>query len=64
MHEEPFLTAEQAAQIVGLRPATIRKLAWERKIRSFKILGALRFKRKDLEELIVERPPERELVNR
>jgi len=56
MHEEPFLTAEQAAQIVGLRPATIRKLAWDRKIRSFKILGALRFKRKDLEALIVERP--------
>ncbi len=56
MHEEPFLTAEQAAQIVGLRPATIRKLAWERRIRSFKIFGAIRFKRSDLEELIIERP--------
>ncbi len=56
MKEERLLTAEQAAQIVGLRPATIRKLAWERKIRSFKIFGAIRFKRSDVEALIVERP--------
>ncbi len=54
--QENFLTAEEAAHITGLRPATIRKLAWERRIRSFKILGAVRFKREDLEGLIIERP--------
>ncbi len=31
-------------------------VAWERRIRNFKVLGALRFKRSDLEALIVERP--------
>ncbi len=56
MQEENFLTADEAAQITGLHPTTIRKLAWERKIRSFKVLGAVRFKRSDLEQLIVERP--------
>ena len=58
LKEETFLTADEAAQITGLHPTTIRKLAWERKIRSYKILNALRFKRCDLEELIVERPKE------
>ena len=56
MTEEGFLTAEQAAELTSLRPATLRKLAWEGKIRSFKILSAVRFKRSDLEALIVERP--------
>lgn len=54
--EELFLTADEGALIVGLRPGTLRKMAWERRIRSFKVLGALRFKRSDLEALIVERP--------
>ncbi len=56
MDNETLLTAEQAARVTGLSPATLRKLAWQRRIRSFKVLGALRFKRSDLEELIVERP--------
>lgn len=57
MREEGlFLTADEAALITGLRPATIRKMAWERRIRSFKIMGAVRFKRADLEALIIERP--------
>ncbi len=56
MKPEPFLTADEAAVITGLKPATLRRLAWERRIRSFKVLNALRFKRSDLEELIVERP--------
>ena len=60
--EELFLTADQAALITGLRPATIRKMAWERRIRSFKIMGAVRFKRSDLEALIVERPALEEVV--
>lgn len=56
MQSDAFLTADQAAEITGLKPATLRRLAWERRIRSFKVLGALRFKRADLEALIVERP--------
>lgn len=54
--EEKFFTADEAAHITGLHPTTIRKLAWQRKIRRFKVLGAVRFKRQDLEALIVERP--------
>lgn len=54
--EELFLTADEGALIVGLRPATLRKMAWEGRIRSFKIMGAVRFKRVDLEALITERP--------
>jgi len=54
--EEILLTANQGYLITGLQPSTLRKMAWERRIRSFKVLGALRFKRSDLEALIVERP--------
>ena len=57
---EKLLTAEEGAVLTGLHPATLRKLAWQRKIRSFKVLGCLRFKRGDLEELVVERPANRE----
>ena len=53
---EKLLTAKEAAELTGLHPATLRKMAWQRRIRSFKILGALRFKRSDLEQLIIERP--------
>ena len=53
---ENLLSAEQAADLVGLHPATLRKLAWQRRIRSYKILGCLRFRRRDLEKLVVERP--------
>lgn len=57
MREEAlFLTADEGALIVGLRPSTLRKMAWERRIRSFKIMGAVRFRRSDLEALIEERP--------
>jgi len=57
MQEEAlFLTANEGALITGLHPSTLRRMAWERKIRSFKVLGALRFQRSDLEALIVERP--------
>ena len=59
MQEEAlFLTANEGALITGLHPSTLRRMAWERRIRSFKVLGALRFKRDDLEALIVERPKE------
>ncbi len=55
---EKLLTAEEASELTGLSPNTLRKLAWQRRLRSFKVLGALRFKRSDLEELVVERPKE------
>ena len=54
--DEPLLTADQAAELIGLRSSTLRKMAWQRRIRSYKVLGSLRFRRGDLEELIVERP--------
>ena len=47
---------EEASVVTGLRPGTLRKLASVRRIRSFKVLGALRFRREDLEKLIIERP--------
>ncbi len=53
---EKLLNAEEAAALTGLNPATMRKLAWQRRIRSFKVLGCLRFRQSDLEQLIVERP--------
>lgn len=53
---EKLLSAKEAAELTGLHPATLRKLAWQRKIRSFKVLGSLRFKKTDLEQLIEERP--------
>ena len=54
--DKDLLTADEAAIFTGLKPATLRKLAWQRRIRSFKVLGCLRFRRRDLESLIVERP--------
>ena len=53
---ERLYSAHQAAEITGLSPTTLRRLAWQGKIRSFKVLDALRFKKEDLEDLIVERP--------
>ena len=55
-NDKLLLSADEAAVLVGLHPATLRKLASKREIRSFKVLGALRFEREDLEGLIVERP--------
>ncbi len=53
---EKLLSANEAAELAGLHPATLRKMAWQRRIRSYKVLGCLRFRQSDLEELIVERP--------
>jgi hypothetical protein len=52
-----LVSAAEGEAITGLRRETLRKWAWQRKIRSFKVLGALRFSRNDLEKLILERPP-------
>ena len=58
---EKLLTAEEASELTGLHPATLRKLAWQRRIRSFKVLGAVRFKRSDVEKLVIERPAKKEI---
>ncbi len=54
--QRELLTAAQAAEYTSLAVATLRKMAWERRIRSFKVVGALRFSKEDLEALITERP--------
>ena len=51
-----LVSADTGSLITGLKPSTLRKLAYERRIRSFKVLRCLRFRRSDLEALIVERP--------
>ena len=51
-----LIDANEGAVITGLRPETIRRLASQRKIRSYRVLGALRFRVEDLQKLITERP--------
>jgi len=53
---ERIVDAETGAQITGLKPATLRKWAYQRRIPSVKVGGALRFRASDLRALIVERP--------
>jgi excisionase family DNA binding protein len=54
--KDQLLSAAEGETLIGIRRETLRKWAWQRKIRSFKVGGALRFSRKDLLRLIVERP--------
>lgn len=54
--DDNLLDANQVSELTGLHPGTVRRLAWQRRIRSFKVLGALRFKRSDVEKIIQERP--------
>ncbi len=60
---EKLLSAKEAAELTGLHPATLRKMAWQRRIRSYKVLGALRFRMSDLEALITERPAKASYAN-
>ena len=53
-----LLTSAQAAEYTSLALATLRKMAYERKIRTFKVLNCVRFLKEDLDALIVERPAE------
>ena len=53
-----FFTPSQAAEYTSLALSTLRKMAWERKIRTFKVLNCVRFLKEDLDALIVERPAE------
>ena len=58
-----LIDANEAAVITGLRPETIRRLASHRKIRSYRVLGALRFRVEDLQKLITERPAKKEVLS-
>lgn len=56
MKEPELVDINRASRITGLAPSTLYKLARRHQLRSFKVLGALRFDRADLVALIVERP--------
>jgi excisionase family DNA binding protein len=49
--KEPYLTAEEAARLVGFAAGTIRRWAREGRIRSNVVDGRRRFLREDLEAI-------------
>ncbi len=53
-NDKLLLSAQEASLFVGLHPSTLRKLACQRQITSYKVRGALRFKKEDLRTLIVK----------
>ena len=56
MTDHDMVTVGEAARLTGLAKATLYKLARQRRIRSFKVLGtALRFDRSDIQSLVEER---------
>jgi hypothetical protein len=57
MRDRELVDVSKAATLTGLAPATLYKLARQRRLRSFKVLNALRFSKADLAELVIERPP-------
>lgn len=59
---DKLLTAGEAAEFTSMSESTIRRWAWLRMIRSYKVGKALRFKKSDLEKRIIERPPIEEEV--
>ncbi len=57
MHDHDLVDVGNASRLTGLDKTTLYRLARERRIRSFKVLGtALRFERADLLTLVQERP--------
>jgi predicted DNA-binding transcriptional regulator AlpA len=56
MTSQELIDIHEAARISGLAPATLYKLARFRRLRSYKVLGALRFSASDIRALVVERP--------
>lgn len=57
MDTQELVDVNTAARITGLDKTTLYRLARERRVRSFKVLGtALRFDRADLLKLVEERP--------
>ena len=57
MTKRELVSVAEAARLIGLAPATLYKMAYQRRVRSFKVLGALRFDRGDLLALVTEREP-------
>ena len=54
---QDLVDVNEGSRLTGLDKATLYKIARERRIRSFKVLGtALRFERADLLKLVQERP--------
>ena len=51
-HPHHLLTVPEAAAMLGLKPATIRKWAYERRLPVVKLRSAVRFRVSDLETLI------------
>ena len=47
-----LMTAEQFAEAVGLRPATVRQKIWRRELEFVRIGRAIRFKPETAEKLI------------
>ena len=60
--DSKFLTVREAAEYLSLSESTLKRWAWLRQIRTFKIGGAVRFRKSDLEERIIERPPIEEVA--
>ena len=57
MQDHDLVDVGNASRPTGLDKTTLYRLARERRIRSFKVLGtALRFERADLLTLVQERP--------
>ena len=57
MEDHELIDVGEASKVTGLDKTTLYRLARERRVRSFKVLGtALRFKRSDLLKLVEERP--------
>lgn len=55
MGEDDLVDISEASRITGLKVPTLYKVARQGKIRSFKVLTTLRFRRGDLTALIRER---------
>jgi excisionase family DNA binding protein len=54
MAPRDLIDANEAAKLTGLAKPTIYKLAHERRLRSFRVLSALRFDRADVLALVKE----------
>lgn len=62
MEKRDLVDVTEAARLTGLDKATLYRLARQRRLRSFRVLGrALRFDRKDLSRLVEEQSPVAEL---
>jgi predicted DNA-binding transcriptional regulator AlpA len=56
MATDNLINIHEAARISGLSTTTLYKLARYRRLRSFKVLRALRFDPQDVRRLVHERP--------